>query len=48
MHMNISWELRVKYLSGQCYKGVFLGDCKVLSRRRVRAKETTTSNTRQI
>lgn len=47
MRMNISWELRVRYLSGQC----FLGECKVLSRRRVRAKKTTTYNntsTRQI
>lgn len=47
MHMDISWEQRVRYLSGQCYKGVFLGECEVLGRRRVCAKETS-SNTRQI
>lgn len=48
MHLNISWEMRCERLSGQCYGGIFLGDCKILSRRRMRAKKTTTSNTRQI
>ena len=38
MRMNISWDLRCRYLSGQCFGGVILGDCRLLGRRRTTVK----------